>query len=228
MRSRQLKTFAKKTLNVIQGYNPKTLKLWERSSNYIGPDYSDYFPLVGYTRDSGPLEKSNFEAMRDELSNKEGDLFKGVEIMGFSHWGCGWFDLIMIHKNARPELLKHADIMMESLEDYPILDDSHYCDAIREEIQSVYDGLGSFEFNELVKFLNIADSFNDLSEEMQSAIESFAYYMVEASEYYYGSDEIWLYCKNEMLEEAKNIIEDNGIEWKSEELRDAVNRKIAA
>ena len=217
---KQLKKFGKKTLSKKQGYNPEFLELWETASNYIGPDYSEYYTLVGYSRDSGPIDRSNFEAFRDLLSTKNGELRRGVEVMSFSHWGCGWFDLLMIHKNANPKLLKIADETKAALSDYPILDDSHYYETIQEEIEETHKNLGRYEYRQLAEFLEIE------LEQFESELEQFAYFMIEASEYYYGSNEIYLYIEKNMIEEATNIIGQNGLDWPSEEFQKIVYKKL--
>lgn len=73
------------------------------------------------TRDSGALERANFDAALASLP--KGD---DHEIHRFGHWACGWFEVILV----RPETFAHgAAIDIEAaLSDYPILSDSLFSD----------------------------------------------------------------------------------------------------
>lgn len=69
------------------------------------------------TRDSGALERANFDAALASLPKGEDH-----ETHEFGHWACGWFTIIIV----RPGSLA-ADIAADieaALSDYPILSDS--------------------------------------------------------------------------------------------------------
>jgi hypothetical protein len=91
-------------------------------SNYLGnTDIKDMLVFLGQNRDSDILTKSNFQVAIDRLGG-ESDT---VQIHRFGHWACGWFESILIDP-ANIEAVKQAEIMLDSLSDYPVLDDNHY------------------------------------------------------------------------------------------------------
>ena len=69
------------------------------------------------TRDSGPLDQSNFESALKALGG-ESDT---VEIHRFGHWGTGWFEIIIVDPTS-PQA-KTAEDLESALSDYPVLDD---------------------------------------------------------------------------------------------------------
>ena len=88
----------------------KGLMLPDRQSWLVAP--------VNRNRDSGAFSDSNFETFLKEVG-EEGD---DVEVHRFSHWGPGWFEIILI----RPDTpAAEAALKAESrLENYPILDEN--------------------------------------------------------------------------------------------------------
>jgi hypothetical protein len=78
------------------------------------PDRQDWLvaPVI-QTRDSGPLEASNF-AVAEAILEAAGD----VEVHRFGHWACGWLEIILCHPSLAPKL---AEIEAR-LEDYLVLD----------------------------------------------------------------------------------------------------------
>lgn len=73
------------------------------------------------TRDSGPLEQSNFAVFLDGIGG-ESDT---VQVHRFGHWGPGWFEIIVIDP-ADTERVQAAEEMEAALENYPILDDEDH------------------------------------------------------------------------------------------------------
>lgn len=83
-------------------------------------DRQDWFVVgVSRTRDSGPLENSNYETALKLLREKDaqGDC---VEDHRFGHWGPGWFEIILV----APSLESEVEAIEDALADYPVLDDS--------------------------------------------------------------------------------------------------------
>lgn len=89
------------------------------------PDRQDWLVApVSQTRDSEPLEESNFAVALDRLGG-EGD---NVEVHCFGHWACGWFEIILIRPGT-PEERTGFEIEFK-LDSYPVLDEDDL--AIRE------------------------------------------------------------------------------------------------
>ena len=70
------------------------------------------------TRDSEPLDRSNFKAALESLGG-EGET---VEIHRFGHWGPGWFEIIIVDPSDNTAM-GTADDIEACLADYPVLDE---------------------------------------------------------------------------------------------------------
>lgn len=94
------------------------MQLWERSDNYFGEDYSDYYVLISRNRDSSALDNSNFDAALKRLGGQSDTII----VATISHWLCGWVDMLLIHKDDTVAVAI-AEKIERDLEEYPILDD---------------------------------------------------------------------------------------------------------
>lgn len=100
--------------------------------NYAGESLGDLVVVVGCNRDSDILAESNFATALQMLGG-EG---KNVEVHRFGHWGCGWFELILVNPKAKKHLRIAYDIHV-ALREYPVLDESDYSER-QYESQSDY------------------------------------------------------------------------------------------
>lgn len=102
-------------------YKPENLKPYARPADYIGPDRFGYYLFLGQHRDSDALARSNF--IRGlELIGGETDT---VLVVRDSHWAVGWIETIYIHESDE-KALREADEIKAALEDYPVVDESHF------------------------------------------------------------------------------------------------------
>lgn len=76
---------------------------------------------VMQTRDSGPLDQSNFTTFLKVLGGES----ETVEVHRFGHWGPGWFEIIIIDPTDATAFDAAYDCA-RALEDYPVLDDSDF------------------------------------------------------------------------------------------------------
>lgn len=113
---------------------------WERPKNYFGADFSDYYVVGGRCRDSDFLEESNFHFIRlafepweNERVTREIDAWT---IAKANHWAVGWTESIMVHKDGPPDLLDQAERILESMENYPVLDED---DLSQREVEETYN-----------------------------------------------------------------------------------------
>jgi hypothetical protein len=99
---------------------------WTRPSEYHGfsPD-GDYL-IYSQTRDSSILSEVNYELIFSEL--KRLDKENAYDFRA-SHWACGWIEYILIKKDSPQPLKDKAAEIIQSLSDYPILDDQVYSDT---------------------------------------------------------------------------------------------------
>lgn len=87
-----------------------------RDSAYWG-DRDEWYIAYSLTRDSDVLTQSNFYVMLAKLGGESDD----VAIERASHWLCGWIDRLLVRPGSDAE--QSACDMLESLEDYPVLDE---------------------------------------------------------------------------------------------------------
>lgn len=78
-------------------------------------------PFV-HTRDSDPLDESNFQVIASDLQRLDPE---GVQIHRFGHWGFGWFERIYIRRD-HPRAIETVASWVNALSDYPVADDEHY------------------------------------------------------------------------------------------------------
>lgn len=106
-------------------FDCRGLGLSEQQDWLVGP--------VSQTRDSGPLDRSNFECFVKAMGGESED----VQIHRFGHWGPGWFEIVLINP-AKPELVKLAEEMENSLSDYPVLDEMDFSEKEHQEAEEVW------------------------------------------------------------------------------------------
>jgi hypothetical protein len=149
----------------IERYEPKALKRWTRPSNYIGAEWNEYYGSgVGRTRDSGALDRANFDSMVAALKavpepadwTHDEACFR---VVSENHWAVGWVEWIAIHQDAA-DALRVADEIAAALEDYPVISDelfSQYemdeanetwrqCYRVKERVEYVRKHRSQFEF----------------------------------------------------------------------------------
>jgi hypothetical protein len=122
------------------------------TQNYLGRDYSEYISIIGRNRDSDILTNSNFDCALDILGGESED--NGVLVGRFGHWACGWYELILVHQDSPHEILERARILLNDLDDYPVVDEDHWSQAEwdagteiielneREFVRNFFDAIG--------------------------------------------------------------------------------------
>ena len=108
------------------GFDPTGAFLPERQEWFLAP--------VSRTRDSGPLDESNFHAALALLGG-EGE---GVEVHRFGHWGPGWYEIILVDPQDQAKVDK-AEELYHLLADYPVLDDEDFSRREDEACASTWE-----------------------------------------------------------------------------------------
>jgi hypothetical protein len=152
------------------------------------PDRRDWLvaPVV-QNRDSGPLDKSNFEAALEMLGGES----ESVEVHRFGHWGPGWFEIIIVDPADEARLGSLLNIA-ESLENYPVLDEEDHSRREWNDYQESWDSwaCGDFRRGLLAELADdcgaAASAIEDcggeqLQEFYESLIPSGDYYICESS-----------------------------------------------
>lgn len=107
------------------GFDCRGLGLPDQQDWLVGP--------VSQTRDSGPLDRSNFECFVAALGGESED----CQIHRFGHWGPGWFEIVLINP-ANSELVKRAEEMESSLADYPVLNEEDFSQKEHDEANEIW------------------------------------------------------------------------------------------
>lgn len=89
-------------------------------------DLSEVFDWIASSeiqinRDSDELTESNWQVFKAGLEETNSDDWRVLE---FGHFACGWYQIIILRPNSAS--YDFYIKCMESLEDYPILDEDHY------------------------------------------------------------------------------------------------------
>lgn len=111
----------------------ETIEKWQATSNYCGPDWSEYYHGPGVCRDSGTLSRSNFSVFLREIGGES----ETVRIVRAGHWAYGWYEWIAIHESDT-KACQHADDLMTALEEHLALCDQHHADLEAEAVKELW------------------------------------------------------------------------------------------
>lgn len=102
-------------------------------ANFMGhrPD-QDWDCLLTQTRDSGPLERSNFASALRILGGESDD----VIVHRYGHWGCGWWEALAVKQGTHAH--ETATEIDNALADYPVVDDEHHSQLEQEEADLIW------------------------------------------------------------------------------------------
>ena len=140
------------------------MQKWSRSENYIGETYNDYYVLLSRHRDSGLVEESNFQSALKML-NGESDT---VKVIRFSHWLCGWIEVILIHESDKESIDKGNEIE-KALESYPILDEEDFYERESERREEILEEIRKDIANECGDQWRLSNNATD--EEIYEIVE---------------------------------------------------------
>jgi hypothetical protein len=111
------------------------------SAAYWG-DQGEWLIVLAQTRDSDPMERSNFLAAAKQL----GAVFHGpgdadaptgdALIQRSGHWACGWVEYLIVRPGTDAE--KTAKGIRAELADYPILDEESFSEMEYEDAETVW------------------------------------------------------------------------------------------
>lgn len=103
-------------------------------SNFLGDDseYRNWFGIIGQSRDSDCLERSNFRIAL-ELLGGESDT---VRVERYGHWACGWIEEIYVKPDSEAYLI--AQTIEKQLDNYPVLDEDDFSNLESEEADEIW------------------------------------------------------------------------------------------
>ena len=96
------------------------------------PDHQEWFVLYGRSRDSDPIQESNFRVLCDMLNEKDSE---SVGIFRFNHWACGWIEVMLVEPDS--SAYEKAKELQQIIADEGYLDDN---DVVEIQIErGLYD-----------------------------------------------------------------------------------------
>lgn len=101
---------------------------------------------VARNRDSNVLDNCNFDEFLEGLGG-ESDT---VEVHRFGHWGCGWFEIIIVDPNDDAAINKAYE-MAGALQDYPVLNEEKLSEMELEEAGESWDSWARRDLERLVE-----------------------------------------------------------------------------
>ena len=175
-------------------YDQITLQKWsvdgptclDSAVNYAGEDKSEFYVApVGINRDTQyVLTLCNWKIQCDQLDEYVKHEESGIT--RFGHWGCGWYELYLIHESDTEALVKAQEIA-DDLEQYPVLDEDKYSEM---EYEAQYEEYQRYYFEETMK--KIVSSVEEVIDFEENADEIFEYMYKRTGkiyEYYTDADE---------------------------------------
>lgn len=81
-----------------------------------------YATGVSRTRDSDPLEESNWQVVSEDLQERFPESF---DVHHFGHWACGWYDRLYVRADDA-FAIRALQEWSDALSDYPIANEEHY------------------------------------------------------------------------------------------------------
>jgi len=116
------------------------LPLYEKPDHYFGAHYWGFYTLLGKTRDSNCLTRSNYTVALERLKESCNNASEYICTDSVTHWAVGWAETMRIAHNCPIELLEQAEEIYLELQNYPVLNDDHYSNLRWEEITEYWEG----------------------------------------------------------------------------------------
>lgn len=131
---------------------------FDRAGAFL-PDRQDWLVApVTQTRDSGPIDESNFHSFLKGLGGESDD----VEVHRFGHWACGWYEIILVDAKASA-IVALAQEMEDTLEGYPVLDEQDLSERESKAEQEGWDSWARRDFSSDLK-RKVESDWNGTSE----------------------------------------------------------------
>lgn len=137
---------------------------FKSSAAYWG-ERGDWLIAYTTTRDADCLARSNWECFVELLTGQSAhtgakgssDLTDCVAIEEASHWAVGWVQYLIIRPDAA-EQIAEARAARADLENYPVLNDTHYSNLEYEEYGKFFKSDARFEFKHALRAFELSDA----------------------------------------------------------------------
>ncbi|MGH9890687.1 MAG: hypothetical protein ACREA0_01625 [bacterium] len=173
--------------------NSKHLELWKTPDSWFGKPWRGWYVGLDRTRDSGTLVNSNFECflktvgeasagkvVDDSANGGDSSEIEAVYVVNEGHWACGWVEWIAVHESDDAALVV-AEELMNSLENYPVLDEEHLTNL---EFKAEDEAWNNWACQALVEAVKDED-LKEWAEGLDDGIlyDAYRYAMEECNEY---------------------------------------------
>ena len=134
----------KNSLQTFGEFQPTGFDVKGKGADFENRDW--LVSTIQLNRDSGLIEKSNWLTLIDDLGALEPEGSHHWEIHRFGHWGCGWFEIVVLNPNSRDSRVLDQALKLESaLQDYPILSEDRLQRLQLESFNDWVDDMGVSE-----------------------------------------------------------------------------------
>ena len=129
------------------------MERWEKPSNYLGGDYSDYYVICSHHKNSGLLAESNWDEVVKRLENH-------VKVASCGHWMTGWIEFALIH-HTDMEGIKLAQAIDDEIAEYPILNEDDFTERESKYAEELWDSMSGHEKQGYIDDLNLDITVSD-------------------------------------------------------------------
>jgi hypothetical protein len=107
-------------------------------THYSGETWPDYYSSgFGQSRDSDALERSNFAVACQSIASASTLHDDPPRIVREGHFLVGWVEWLAIHQDDESALAE-AEALCERYNNYPILDEEHFCNLEQKEAEETW------------------------------------------------------------------------------------------
>ena len=178
---------------------------WTRPPSYYGAIWPEYYVVGGQHRDSGILDQSNFNVTKQRLTPWNDAEVNALDpawtTTTASHFLVGWVETIYVLQDAPVELLAEAAEIIESLENYPILDEEDYS---AREGEAAEEGIA--EAYKAYQRLDVYDGTLSTGTDVKVIEQLITWFSENRSDGLSSSDDTGFYPSDEELTEALEAI----------------------
>jgi len=107
------------------------------------------------TRDSEVLEQSNWAVMLNDLESLE----DGWEVHRFGHWGCGWFEMVIVEEGSKAHEL--CEDIESALADYPVLSEMDFAERKHAATIKFIESCGYEDAESIYAYLSNPDDADE-------------------------------------------------------------------
>ena len=189
---------------------------YERPDSYHGSEYHGYIGVISRARDSDCMIRSNFEIACDLLDyDSNRPIGDDVVMACASHWAYGWVNILYVSIKCADKL-NIAMKIFNDLNNYPALDEDHYYELEREELNGLIECNQDAFNDEFAKYLGKAS--------LNQAEKMFIRYNVEESSSYYGHEDAWFNLNTNCMLRAVEYVRDNRLACDSIEMKNLLDQ----